>query len=75
MPVVSGQFSGLPWRKAFSVSAEPLRADFRREHAPGGFEKIAPRVIEIVRMLVVAEQHRIDLADRLRAERRADQLL
>ena len=72
--VLAGQFGDLPRGKAFGMPTEPLCADFRRQHALGGFEKIAPRMIEIVRMLVVAEQHGIDLADIIGAERRADQL-
>jgi hypothetical protein len=74
VPVLAGQFGDLPGGKAFGMTAEPLRTDFRRQHALGGFEKIAPRMIEIVRMLVVAEQHGIDLADIIGAERRANQL-
>src|SRR5882672_50892 len=45
MPVVAGQFGDLPRRKAFRLAAEPLGAGFRRQHAPGGLEKIAAGIV------------------------------
>ena len=73
MPVLALQLRGGPWRKAFDVAAEPLGAGFRRQHAPCFFEKLAAGMIEVVRMLVVAEQHRVDLADLVRAQCRTRQ--
>ena len=54
-------------RKSFHVAAEPLCAGFGGQDAFDVSEKFLARTIEIVRMLVVAEQHRIDLAEVFRA--------
>jgi len=54
------------------MAAEPLRAGDGRQDAFGLGEKRLTRMIEIVRVLVVTEQHGIDFADRLGAERGPD---
>ena len=53
------------------MATEPLRASNGRQDAFGLGEKRLSRMIEIVRVLVVTEQHGIDFADRLGAERGA----
>ncbi len=57
------------------MTAEPVRADDGRQQALGLRQEIPPGMIEIVGMLIVAQQHGVDLADRIGAERRAGQLL
>jgi hypothetical protein len=53
------------------MTAEPFGACNRCQDAFGLGEKRLTRMIEIVRVLVVTEQHGIDFADRLGAERGA----
>ena len=55
--------------------AEPLGAGLRRQHALRLFKEIPAGMVEIVGMLVVAQQHRIDRADIAHAERGTRQLL
>jgi hypothetical protein len=73
-PVPAGQFSRRPWRQAFGVISKPLGAGLRRQYARGFREKVLAGMIEIVRMLVMTEQYRIDRADCVGAQRRAGQL-
>jgi hypothetical protein len=54
---------------------EPLCTHDRGQHPLCLGEKIPAGIVEIVGVLVVAEQDGIDLADRLRTERRSRQLL
>ena len=42
------------------MSAEPIGADHRREHARHLGQEFAAERVEIVGMLIVAEQHGID---------------
>ena len=53
------------------MAAEPFGACNRRQDAIGLGEKRLTRMIEIVRVLVVTEQHGIDFTDRLGGERGA----
>jgi hypothetical protein len=56
---------GGPWREALGVTVEPFGAGDRRQDTPGTVQKIPSRVIEIIGVLVVTEQHGIDVADRI----------
>jgi hypothetical protein len=69
LPIPAGQFCGGPWREAFGVT-ESFGAGNRRQDAAGPGQEIPSRMIEIVGVLVVTEQHGIDFADRVGAERR-----
>jgi hypothetical protein len=67
---VLGELDARSWRKAFGVAAESLGAGFGGQHALCLGQKVLAGMIEVIRMLVVAEQHRIDIADGLRLKRR-----
>ncbi len=63
------QVSGFPWRQAFGILPEPFRSGNCREHAPGLCQKAPARMVKIVGMLVVAQQHGIDRPDLFRTQR------
>ncbi len=65
---------GLERRKAFRVSAEPRRADHGRERRRRTRGERAAAAIEIVEMLIVAEQHGVDRADIARRQSRPGEL-
>jgi hypothetical protein len=73
--VCGGQFDRLPWRESFGVAAEPPGANHRGEHATGAWQEGATGMVEIVRVLVVAQQHGIDRADVVRTNGRRAGLL
>src|SRR5579885_883070 len=56
--------------QTFGMTAEPPGADDGGEHARDAFEEFAPRVVEIVGVLIVTEQHGIDGADSIERQRR-----
>jgi hypothetical protein len=56
----------LPGRETLHGLAQPLCPDRGREHASGAGQE-SPALVEIVDVLVVAEQHGIDCADRFTA--------
>ncbi len=57
------QVRRLPRRQPERIAAEPLGASLGREHAAGLRQEMAAAVIEIVGVLIVAEQHGIDGAE------------
>jgi len=73
--ILAHQFRGRPRHQALHMSPQPLRARDRRQHAARLGQKVASRMIEIVRVLVMAEQHGIDVTDGVGAERGAGQFL
>ena len=56
-------FEAVPGREPSCIAAEAPRADARRRDEPCPGEKGAARSVEVVEMLVMAEQHGIDLPE------------
>ncbi len=55
------------------VAAEPLRPGHRRDDGPGRGQQRPPGAVEVVVVVVVAEQHRVDLAEVGGGDRRTGQ--
>ena len=60
---------GGPGRETLGVTTKPLGAGDGGQHTSRLWQKILAGMIEIVGVLVMAEQDRIDVADRLGPER------
>ena len=63
------ELARLPGRKPLGIATKPVRSRLRGQHPAGLRQKSAAGEVEIVRMLVVAQEHRIDLAQLLREHR------
>jgi hypothetical protein len=72
---VALELGGRPWAEAGRPLAEPARRRLGRQHARHLREHGAPRVVEVVVVLVVAEQDGVDAAERLGGQRRPGQLV
>src|SRR5512139_1734643 len=57
------QIDGLPRRQPLAISSEALCSHHCRENARGLSQKIATGIVEIVGVLIVAEQHGIERAE------------
>src|SRR3954469_13035901 len=64
-----------PWREALDVAAQALGAGLGRQRARRFKQIVAARIVEIVRMLVVAEQDRVDRPDCVGPHRGPNRLL
>ena len=63
-----------PGREAAGVAAEPPRAGLGRDHGPGPRQQRPAGGVEVVVVVVVAEQHRVDRAQLLGGDRGLGQL-
>ena len=68
-----GQLGRRPGGEAAGVAAEPPRSRLGRQHGPGPREERPAGGVEVVVVVVVAEQHRVDRADLRGVDRRLGQ--
>ena len=69
------QVGGLVRLQADRVSAEALGPCQGCEDAPGARQKVAAGVIEVVRVMVVGEQHQVDRGEFVGSDRRTGELV
>ena len=70
----TGEVGGLPGSQPQSGSPEPGRAFRRCQHALRVREQSPTGVVEIVKVMIVAQEHGVHGRERLRRDRRPDRL-
>src|SRR5262249_38502232 len=73
-PIRLVDLRALPWGQSLSGGAKPLCTSVRREQARRGHSVSFAGAIEIVSMLVVAQEYRVDLSDLVCRPRRPGEL-
>src|SRR6185437_4077373 len=74
-PFSAGDIDAFPRGEPDGFSAKPLRSDARCQHPAGGAEHRAPGAVEVVEMMIMAEQDGIDLPELVDGHSRALALL